>query len=197
MSKEFEALQKQWVATKKNIDTNPNTKAVLAQIGVKKRESLSFHYGTVVILSTTLLVLCLFFYYVAPVQELLSRIGVGLMIGGLIVRIVLEGISISKSIKVAVNTDVLSVTNATIRFYKFRTFLHGTVAPIIVGLYTLGFYMLTPEFSLYFSFWKLVVIDVSYIIIAAILFVKIRKGIKKELKALEEIIAFRAEVLEE
>ena len=68
----------------------------------------------------------------------------------------------------------------TIKFYKFRKTIHNAVAPVVLVLYTIGFYILTPEFSLYIKFWILVLYDISYVVMGIILFVIIRKGVKKK-----------------
>ena len=56
--------------------------------------------------------------------------------------------------------------------------------------------MITPEFGLYIEFWNLVFIDISYIIIGIILFTIIRKGVKKEMKKLKDIIKLKDDIIE-
>ena len=56
--------------------------------------------------------------------------------------------------------------------------------------------MITPEFSLYIDLPYLILIDVSYLIIGIILFIIIRKGIKKEVRKVEEIIQLKKDLLE-
>jgi hypothetical protein len=65
--------------------------------------------------------------------------------------------------------------------------IHGPVTISILLLYTIGFYMLTPEFSRYFSLPVMILIDVSYIAGAAIVGIAIRHGIAKEMTILNAI----------
>ncbi len=63
-------------------------------------------------------------------------------------------------------------------------------------LYIIGFFMITPEFSLYMEFWNIVLIDTSYIVIGIILFIVIRKGVIKEMQKLTDIVQLKNEITE-
>ncbi|SEL83713.1 hypothetical protein SAMN04487910_3420 [Aquimarina amphilecti] len=198
MSNEFEALQSQWQKSKNNIKGNsPNSEEMFSLISKKKSWSTRFHYGNIIILSLVLIGIMSFFYFVAPVQELLSRVGAGFMIGGLFIRILIEFISVSKAKKINMVDDALQTTNDTIAFYNFRKKIHGPITIGIIVLYTLGFYMITPEFSLYFETWQMVLIDISYIIGAIIPYLAVRKNIKKEINVLLEIIELKRAIIGE
>ena len=196
MNNEFEELQNKWDDAKGKQVTPIGKDKVLAKINAKENENSYFYYGTLIILLITLIVISLFFYHVAPVQESLSRVGVGLMIGSLSIRIVIEIFSIVKAKRINLLDNSLTMTDDTIAFYGFRKIIHNSVTLPIVTLYTTGFYMITPEFSLYFSLWKLLLIDVSYIVIAILLIIHIRKGIKKEMKSLLDILHLRKEIVD-
>ncbi len=198
MKNEFDELQSKWLKEKKDIENSPEViNKTLVSITAKKNSGIRFHYGNIAVLSITLIGIAAFFYFVAPVKETLSRIGVTLMLGGLLTRIVIEYISVLKSKKIDLIDSVLEATNNTITFHKFRKQIHGPVTIIIVALYSIGFYIITPEFSLYFSTWKMILIDASYIIGAIIFISFIRKSIKKEIKTLLEIIELRNKMVEE
>jgi len=198
MNNKFETLQNQWKKDKGSIESTSNdVEEIFLSIKKKKSWSTRFHYGNILVLSIVLIGIIAFFYFIAPVQELLSRAGVGLMVGGLLIRIIIEFISVSKAKKINMVNDALQTTNDTITFYNFRKTIHGPVTIGIIGLYTIGFYMITPEFSLYFETWKLILIDVSYIIGAIIPFLAVRKNIKKEIKILLEIIQLKKKMTEE
>tara|TARA_R110002073_G_scaffold123234_2_gene266831 strand:- start:13288 stop:13887 length:600 start_codon:yes stop_codon:yes gene_type:complete len=197
MSNHFSELESAWKQDKKNIKNSSTAlDAVYEKIQVNKKESFFFYYGTIVILTFTLIGISTFFYFVAPVEKLLSRIGVGLMLGGLFIRIIIEVISISKSKKVHVLDRSLEVANNTISFYKYRKNIHGIIAPIIVGFYTVGFYMITPEFLIYLPVWNVVLYDVSYLVMAVFLFIQIRKGVLKEMKTLRETMELRKDLIQ-
>ncbi len=196
MDNEFNNLQNKWERNKKEIElSNDSLDILYSKIKEKEKENYFFYYGTITILLVTLIVILLFFYYVAPVKETLSRIGVGLMISGLLFRILIEIISIYKAKQINNIDNTLKTTENTIKFHQFRKTIHKVIAPIIIILYTIGFYMITPEFSLYIEFWNLVLIDISYVIIAVILFIVIRKGIKKEMQKMTDIIELKNDII--
>ena len=197
MSSEFNELQNKWEINKSDIELSSNSLDILyGKIKKKEKENYFFYYGTITILLATLIVISLFFYYVAPVKETLSRIGVGLMISGLVFRIFIEIISIYKARQINNLENTLKTTENTINFHQFRKIIHKVIAPIIIVLYTIGFYLITPEFSLYIEFWNLVLIDISYVIIGVILFVVIRKGVKKEMQKMTDIMELKNEIIE-
>jgi len=196
MNSEFNELQNKWESNKSDIELSNNSLDILySKIKEKEKDNYFFYYGTITILLATLIVISLFFYYVAPVKEILSRIGVGLMISGLIFRIFIEVISIYKARQINNIDNTLKTTENTIRFHQFRKTIHKVIAPIIIILYTIGFYIITPEFSLYIEFWNLILIDISYIIIGIILFIVIRKGVKKEMQKLTDIMELKNDII--
>jgi len=195
MNNEFDKLQNKWESNKKEIElSNDSLDVLYSKIKKKEKENYFFYYGTITILLLTLIIISLFFYYVAPVKAILSRIGVGLMILGLLFRILIEMISIYKAKQINNSDNTLKKTENTINFYQFRKIIHKVIAPIIIVLYTIGFYMITPEFSLHIEFWNLVLMDVSYVIIGIILFLLIRKGVKKEMQKLTDIIELKNDI---
>ncbi|MFT5250715.1 MAG: hypothetical protein ACI93P_002458 [bacterium] len=197
MNSDFNELQSKWESSKKGIELcTTNFESLYRKIKNKEKENYFFYYGTITILLATLIVISLFFYYVAPVQELLSRIGAGLMVLGLVFRIFIEIISIYKAKQINNLDTTLKTAENAINFHQFRKTIHQVIAPIIIGLYTVGFYMITPEFSLYIEFWNLVLIDISYVIIGIILFILIRKGVKKEMQKLKDIVQLKNEITE-
>ncbi|MBQ0732719.1 hypothetical protein [Aquimarina celericrescens] len=198
MSKDFKELQNEWQKDKENIEHTPGImNNILSSIKKKKNITVRFQYGNIVVLLITMLGISAFFYYVAPVKEILSRIGVGLMIGGLLIRIAIELTSVLKSKKVILVDSVLKTTEDIIAYYTYRKKIHGPVTIIILALYTIGFFMITPEFSLYFTIWQMIFIDVSYIIAACIFIPIIRKSIKREVQTLLEIIEMKEKMMNE
>jgi len=197
MNNNFEELQSKWDNNKKTIESQPSTFNELYKlIKSKERENYFFYYGTITILLITLTAISLFFYYVAPVKQMLSRIGAGLMLLGLLFRISVEIISIFKAKRINNTDNTLKTAENTISFHQFRKLIHQIVSPIIIALYTIGFYIITPEFSLHMQLWNIVLMDVSYVIIGVILFIVIRKGVKKEMRKLTDIVSLRNELIE-
>jgi hypothetical protein len=198
MDNEFKNLQQKWQKQKKELgDSSLSFEHIVSTIERKSKKGLSFHYGNIIILSITLICLFLFFYFVAPVQELLSRIGVGFMMIGILLRIVIEVFSSIKSKKINKLDTALKTTELTIDFYKFRKKIHGAITHIIFVLYLVGFYMISPEFSNYFSLWQMILMDVSCFVIIAVIYIQMRKGIQNEMNILLEIIELKKEIIEE
>lgn len=198
MDNEFKNLQQKWQKQKKELgDSSLSFEHIVSTIERKSKKGLSFHYGNIIILSITLICLFLFFYFVAPVQELLSRIGVGFMMIGILLRIVIEVFSSIKSKKINKLDTALKTTELTIDFYKFRKKIHGAITHIIFVLYLVGFYMISPEFSNYFSLWQMILMDVSCFVIIAVIYIQMRKGIQNEMNILLEIIELKKEIIKE
>ncbi|GGG35814.1 hypothetical protein [Bizionia arctica] len=197
MSSEFKNLQSHWETNKKSMEVStPNFDSLYKKIKSKEKETYFFYYGTITILLVTLIVISLFFYYVAPVKDILSRIGAGLMILGLAFRIIIEIISIRKAKQIDLLDTTLKTAENSINFHRFRKNIHQVIAPIVIVLYTIGFYMITPEFSLYMPFWNIVLIDISYVVIGIVLFIVIRKGVLKEMQILTDIVKLKNEITE-
>ncbi|WP_425390445.1 hypothetical protein [Ekhidna sp.] len=196
MDDELNKLKSQWKEVKASTKSSTLTiDEVREQARKKKRNVRYSHYGNMSILIITLIIISLFFYHVTPFQDLLSKIGVALMIGGLALRILIEWVSVVKSKQIDSTHEALKNINSALKFYKFRKKIHGPITVTIVSLYTLGFYMLTPEFSKYIELHWMIIMDVGYVIGALILITQIRKkGIKVEMNDLEELIELKNEI---
>ncbi len=185
----MDELSNQWKKARTQLQTPPTDgNQLVKRARRRKRSSQYFQLGNIVILTITLIGIGLFFYWVAPVREALSRIGVACMLGGLLLRIGIEVWSIVKSTKIHLGASTVRVTREAVRYYSFRRQIHGPLTLTIVGMYVLGFYLLTPEFSLYIPFKWMLLIHASFPIQAGFLFVQIRKGIKEEMQSLAELI---------
>jgi hypothetical protein len=66
------------------------------------------------------------------------------MLGGLLVRIIIEVFSIRKSKKVQLVNDSSTATNDAISFYHFRKKVHGPVTISIVNLICYGVFSFFP-----------------------------------------------------
>ncbi len=187
MKDEFSALENAWSAGQKKLAQQQPTFADMQHtLDQRKSASRSFQYGTLAILLFTLIGLSAFFTYVAPVKQIISRIGATAMLGGLTIRVVLEIISLLKLQRISTLSNSKENTNNSIRFHAFRVKTQSMYSPIIIAVFTIGFYMITPEFLDNLSFNMVLFIDISYLFIAVILFYVIRKGVQKELQNLRE-----------
>ena len=197
MKNDFKALQESWKSSRKNIKTPVNNfDTIYKKIEQKEKENFSFYYGTIIILMITLIAISLFFHYIAPVEQTLSRIGAGLMITGLIFRIIIEIISVIKAKRINKLDKTLQAVDNTLNFHQFRKTIHQIYSPIIIGLYSIGFYIIFPEFMLYMSIGMIWFIGISYLIMGIVLFILIRKGVVDEMQKLTDIMELKKDITE-
>ena len=189
-------LKEIWKSGQNNsVDSNIPVDEIISQAGQKKKKALKVQITNLVILVLVLIGLCLFFKYVTPFEQLLSKVGVALMLGSLSVRIILEIYSIILSGNVDVSETALKSNTAAFKYHKFRKFIHGFVTISILVIYSVGFFMLTPEFSLYFNSKVMILIDLSFLIAALIVGLSIRSAIRREMASLNDIVRFNKELL--
>ena len=187
MVNSFENIQKSWKASKAK-ETNLLPIDNMLQLAIEnQKKSKKAHVLNIIILSIVCIVISVFFVFVTPMHELLSQIGIGFMIGGLILRIIIEIFSKHKASKIKYDFNTLIITNKALDFYSWRKKIHGPVTFLIVFLYTIGIFLLNPEFTNYFGLTRVLIFDMLYIVIAIILFFVIRTGVVKELHQLKHI----------
>jgi hypothetical protein len=190
MKDELDDLKSMWQQAKESgqqqkvMDVN----ALITLGEAKKKSMLAAHYGNALVLSATVIMLIFYFYYLYNFQMTLSHIGYNLMIGGLIVRIGIEIFSVFRSKQISISDTAIHSLENSIAFYQFRRRIHGPVTIFIFTLYFVGFYMLTPEFSKYISLKGVILMDISALVVAAVLILFIRRGILQELRDLEKIV---------
>ncbi|RYF88831.1 MAG: hypothetical protein EOO00_10690 [Chitinophagaceae bacterium] len=191
----MDSLNNQWNRARQDLrQVSAPAAGTVLQRRAKKQSVLSFHYSTIIILSVTLVVLIFFFYTYTPFNTVLSWIGVGVMVGGLFLRIVVEIISARRYATIHVEHDTAAATHQSLQFYEFRKKIHGPLTITIVGLYIVGFYMLSPEFSLHFSTGWMLFMDIGFAFGAVIMTIMIRKGIRQELETLKVLTDLRREI---
>lgn len=195
MSDPIDRLKNQWDEAKSTSKVKPMDSSELIALAQKKMKGVVYsHYGNIIVLTLTLIMISSFFYYITPFQQLLSRIGVALMVGGLALRIAIEFYSIYRSKQIHLSDSTATTNDSSVKFYAYRKRIHGPITVSILIAYTVGFYMLTPEFSDYLTFNQVLLIDISYLVMAPILIYSIRKGIKDEIRLLEEWTALSNEI---
>lgn len=198
MNNDFSTLQDKWKKNKSQIQLSAlSIEGMKQRIKHREKENFSFYYGTLITLSVTLIGIFLFFMYIAPIQEVLSKMGWYVMILGLLLRIIIELVSISKAKKMHKIDTTLDTLENTIEFHRLRKKIHNIISPIILVMYTIGFFVMTPELSTYMPFWNLFFICASYFIAGIIIFFLIRKGVKNEIKKIKEILALQKELNEQ
>ena len=189
MSDKIDDLKKLWQDSR--VDERDNSTDIKNTIHIAKQQMRSatrLQLTGILILVIVAAGLWAFFIYVARFRQTLSHIGAGLMIGGLIVRIITELFSIYMSTRINLADPALKTNNDSLRYFRFRRRVNGPFTAGILIAYTIGFYMLTPEFSLYFSTLVLIMIDLSYLLAAFIFTWFIRNAVKKEMGILKEVL---------
>ena len=198
MNTDFNHLKGLWDESKKGqVPTTSDIEDVIQLAQKKMKSTVRLQWATIIILAITLIIIGAFFRYETPFKQTISHVGIGLMLGGLIARILLELVSIYLSGKMNLTETALKSNHSNMSYFKFRKVMNGPVTILIVILYSIGFYLLTPEFSLYFSTTMMVLIDLSYILAAVIFTLSIRKGVKKEMTLLNEVVRIQEDIMGE
>ncbi|UII21290.1 hypothetical protein [Fulvivirga ligni] len=187
MDNSFDKLKENWGKARVSASSRLTADGMLNKAKSSYAKSKKDHIANTVILSLVVVGLAMFFYYLAPLQDTFSRVGIGFMIGGLLLRILIELISHAKASKIIYDDNAAKSTGKAADFYNWRKSIHGPVTFAIVTLYSIGWYMLTPEFMRYIDLKYIYLMDIGYVFIMIILFLIIRKGVIKELKQLKAL----------
>ncbi len=195
--KDLDELTSIWQQVKRNVEQPMVDISAVRKAGEsKKKSTLLAHYGNAAVLSGTVAMLLFYFYYLYNFQDLLSIIGYNLMIGGLLIRIVIELLSAWRSAKIKLSDTTRASLQQSLTFLEFRKRIHGPVTIIIFTVYFIGFYMLTPEFSRYISLKWLILMDVSALFVAGLLVYFIKRGINQEMHHLKKMVEIHATLVE-
>lgn len=197
MNNQTDDLKKMWQDSRRSdFGKSADHDKIIGMAKQKMKHTIRMQIGTIFILTTTLAIITLYFFYVANLQQTISHTGAFLMMGGITLRIIIEIFSIYLSKKINLSDSALKTNQASWVYHRFRKIVNGPVTIAILIVYSAGFYLLTPEFSLFFSLPVLIMLDLSYVIIALLLIYIIRKTIKKEMKILDEILLIQNDLNE-
>lgn len=195
MNHEIDHMKKRWLEARSLDKPRPvPVEHLIGKARDRRKDTLLLHYGSIIILGVILILVIGFLYFLFPFQERLSKTGVMLMAGAFAVRILIEIISSIRSLRIDITNDVLKATDETLRFYRFRKEIHAPVAVISVGLYTIGFYLLLPEFSNHLSAWQIALIAAGYVPVASILIRQTGKVISYETRKVTSMVDFQAQL---
>ena len=143
---EFEELQSLW---NQQLDATPklNSNEIIAKSGDNIRKIKRSHFWTIGILTTLTFILGYFYFWIFN-DEIANQIkGLELMILVIIVRIILEIISIFQFSKIDFAGSFKNYTEQLLSFYKFRKITHFIITPLIYLSYFWGFISLLPLFK--------------------------------------------------
>ncbi len=192
MSDGLSDLKNKWMDAREaqSLQMRSEESQKLVALSAKKLKlSIVEHVKTIVVLVLTCVGITLCFIYITPFKEVLSQIGMWLMQGALVLRIAVELYSIVLSSKIKFTDAAVKSNNMALRFYQFRKKVHGLFTLLVVLVYSLGFYLLTPEFLKYLDGTQVLLIDLSYLVGAVIFTFFIRLAIKKEMMVLDDLKA--------
>ena len=195
MQTEFNDIKQLWEQSKTSAQNSSDSSNIIKMAEQKKRSSTKTQLANITVLIVVVFGLLAYFVFVAKFQSTLSLVGEVLMCGSIILRIGIELASIFYAKRIDLSETALKSNDTILRYYNFRKKIHGSVTIAIIILYSIGFYLLTPEFSNYFPLWLLVLIDLSYILAALIFSYFIRSAIQREMKALKEMKRLREDLL--
>lgn len=147
---EFNNIQEIWNSQS---DTKPSTtaSALIAKAKEHTKTLKHNHYWTIGIISLTVLILLFYFFWTNSHQFNSLTIGLSVMIGMLIFRIILEINSSTKLKSIKPDLTLLDYSQKVKTFYEWRKKIHLILTPIIYISYFIGFTMLLPSFEANFS----------------------------------------------
>lgn len=159
-----------------NIESTPNLAIDIIKSAKKQRNR---QYGAITIMTLTVVVLITYVLYIGPSQWDNFTLGLVLMIGSLVVRILIEIGSVYHKERQLISLDNKSYRSYLKRFYKKRLMINYFITPICIVLYCYGFYLLLPYFKREFSegFYRYIKISgiASLLFIVGIIINSIRK----------------------
>ena len=158
-----------------------------AQARGPRGESIRAHLWTIAILGVTLAALTWFLFGYIPSEGGLAGFGVGLMIGALVGRILMEVVSLVMLLSIDFSASSAAFLDANRRFLKYRRWAHQHLAVNLLIGYGVGYYVLLYVFRDVPTTAVLVLMAVSFpVIMSAVYFLSIRPGQRREREALEE-----------
>jgi hypothetical protein len=189
-------LKSGWQNSASDIPSPPPTQQLIEEANRLQQESFKFQRSTLLILSSTFLMMCYFLLFYFGFRDTLSHLGVGLMLGFFLARILLEAYSLAQGRKKQTAESALANLENEKDFLQLRLWIHGVGTYLTLGAYTLGFLLLLPEFSKYISAFWMAAFVCSYFIPGIILTLLIRKNVQKEIRELRRVVELKEKLLE-
>ena len=175
---EFDNLKNEW---KKRVlpESQKNGYKEVIQRGnlIRKKQTIGQ-----VVLSITIILLIVFFFYISAHKNAQVSLGLMIMIGSLIIRVAIEFIFKFKANNHHFTEGVVKFNNTVVRYYRSRLYINYLITPLLFVSYIIGFILLLPGFkeSLSTGFYTYIVYS-SWIIfglLAMFIFIQIRKELK-------------------
>ncbi len=179
---DFQHIKDQW--QKHKTPSQPkNIEAIIAKSKtIARKQQISK-----VVLGITVLILIAFFMYVSAYKNTRAFWGLGLMIGCLCIRIMMEYLSGFKKAGFPLHQSMNSFNKQLVSYYKSRKIIHYLWTPLLFATYIFGFVLLLPIFKQQLSGGFYTYILISSILTFIALATLIGFQVKKELKIIKSL----------
>ena len=179
----FEKLQSEWKKQSEIKVPEGGFQALLNRVNtIKTGQKI-----TNAVLSATVLILAIFFIYIAGYKNNQVFLGLSLMIGSLVVRIAIEVFSVKNLKNISAVLSVNLFKEKLTSYYKNRRKVHYVLTPLILIIYSIGFLILLPIFKENMSagFYSYIVFSSITLLVVFCVFIYVQ--IQKELIALKNL----------
>lgn len=162
-------------------------RAIITRAETNSKQLLAFHYGTMMTLSVTALVLVGYFWIYGTTTNPAVLWGGLLMIAALLLRIGVEYGSYRRFAAIDPGTDLRACLAQTRSFHRLRQQIQFVMTPLSVGSYVGGFVLLLPyvEAGVSKGFYQYII--VSGIFFLLVLCVIIYRQIRNEMRLLAQL----------
>lgn len=142
---------------------------------------------TNVVLLTTVAVLVFFFFSIGAMDFDHVALAIGSMIAVLVIRVVVEFLSINHLNGLSTIANVGSFNKKLRTYYKNRVWVHLALTPVLLAIYSYAFWTLLPDFKMNLSkgFYTYIVYSSVVLLLFFIFF--IGNEVRKELQVLREL----------
>lgn len=179
----FEELESNWKSQHEIQVTEEGFQELLN--GLRKIKNKQ--HITNAVLGSTAVILVIFFFYISGYSSQQVILGISLMIGSLLVRVLIELLSIRKLKKMNSVAQSTDFRNGLVEYYKGRKLVHFGWTPLLILSYIAGFIILLPLFKANLSAGFYTYIIVSSIVLLIVLSIFIAKQIKTEMDSLKRL----------
>jgi hypothetical protein len=179
----FEELQSNWKNQPEIQATEEGFQSLLDSLRILKNKQRI----TYLVLGSTIIILIGFFFYIAGYSNQQVVLGITFMIGSLLIRILLEVLSIRNLNKMNMVSQQTDFRNDLLAYYKNRKLVHFLWTPIIITCYVIGFIILLPLFKATLSAGFYTYIIISSIVLLIFFSVFIAKQIRNEIRELKRL----------
>lgn len=141
--KTFEDIQSQWERMAEPRIPKDGAQRVIEKIRTLKRKQRIAS----TVLTATVAILLFFFFYITAYKSTPTMIGLFMMMGALLVRIVLEVLSTKTLGKLNMDHETTKFKKGLIAHFSRRRWIHFLITPLVFVVYIAGFVMLLPAFE--------------------------------------------------